>query len=49
MIKKGSMDLESVHISDNAKDLLKKMIIYDRDKRLTFVELYEHPFFNRKK
>ena len=31
MIKKGKMDLESVKISDAAKDLLQKMILYNRE------------------
>ena len=33
------------NVSENAKDLIKKCLIYDRDKRISIKEILNHPFF----
>ena len=36
------------NVSDEAKDLITKMLVVDPDKRLTAVSALNHPWFNKK-
>lgn len=35
-----------MNISGGCKDLLKRMVEYDKDLRMTFEEFYQHPWIN---
>ena len=40
-------DEDWADISDEAKDLLKKMMFYDPEKRISAVEAMYHPWFDK--
>ncbi|KRX01884.1 Protein kinase-like domain [Pseudocohnilembus persalinus] len=46
-VKQGRIqfNFKGVHVSDELKDMLYKMLQYDRSKRITWSELYEHKLF----
>ncbi|KAL4436178.1 hypothetical protein ABPG74_018162 [Tetrahymena malaccensis] len=46
-IKTRPLNLQpnNIRISDNMKDLLKRMICYQREKRIKWHEVYKHPIF----
>ncbi|KRW99278.1 Protein kinase-like domain [Pseudocohnilembus persalinus] len=48
-IKQQKMNLSKngVQISEDCKDLLRKMLTFDPNQRITFQELYNHKFFNK--
>jgi len=38
----------NVKVSDESKDLIKKMLAYDEDSRISAADLFKHPFINLK-
>lgn len=36
------------HVSKNAKDLIKKMLTYDQNERITAADAYAHPWIQSK-
>lgn len=51
-VAKGTYDLkrgELADVSKDAKDLIKQMLTYDQEERITATEALEHPWFSRKK